>query len=301
MYSYRLQVFHAVARYHSYSRAAREALHISQPAVSKHVQALEAELGVPLVQRVGKRVDLTDAGRLVQQYAEQVLTLGEETRRAVLDLQGVQRGTLRLGASSTPGFYLLPPVLAVFTQAYPGVTLAVEIANSSQVVAGVLQRAWDLGVVSGTPTEARLHVQPYCRDTLVLIVPPTHRLAAQPTVTLADLVGEPWILRAAGSASGQGVERALQAHHAIQGHILRLQGSAAVKQAVIAGLGIAMVSRSAITREVQHGSLRALPVSDLQVEREITLIWRHGVRLPAAAVAFLDLLRATGRHVPEAS
>jgi len=301
MYSYRLQVFHAVAKYRSYSRAAREALHISQPAVSKHVQALEAEVGVPLVQRVGKRVDLTEAGRLVQQYAEQVLAFADETRRAVLDLQGVQRGTLRLGASSTPGFYLLPPVLAAFTQAYPGITLAVEIAQSGQVVAGVLQRAWDLGVVSGTPDEAPLHVQPYGRDTLVLIVPPTHRLAAQPTVTLADLVGETWILRTAGSPSGQAVERALQAHHALHGHSLRLQGSAAVKQAVMAGLGIAMVSRLAITREVQHGFLRALPIADLQVERELSLVWRHGVRLPAAAVAFLDLLHASGRHVPEAS
>jgi DNA-binding transcriptional LysR family regulator len=117
MHSYRLQVFHAVARYRSYSRAARKALHISQPAVSKHVQALEAELGVPLLQRVGKRMDLTDAGRLVQQYADQVLALAEETQRALLDLQGLQRGTLRLAASSTPGFYLLPPVLAAFTQA----------------------------------------------------------------------------------------------------------------------------------------------------------------------------------------
>ena len=117
-----------------------------------------------------------------------------------------------------------------------------------------------------------------------------HRLAALPAVTIADLDGETWILRAAGSASGQVVERALQARHALQGHILRLQGSAAVKQAVMAGLGIAMVSRSAITREVQHGFLRALPVLDLQVEREITLIWRQGVRLPATAVAFLDLL-----------
>ena len=301
MYSYRLQVFHAVARYHSYSRAAREALHISQPAVSKHVQALEAEVGVPLVQRVGKRVDLTEAGRLVQQYAEQVLAFADETRRAILDLQGVQRGTLRLGASSTPGLYLLPPVLAAFTQAYPGVTLAVEIAQSGQVVAGVLQRVWDLGVVSGTPDEASLHVQPYCRDMLVLIVPPTHRLAVQPTVTLADLVGETWILRAAGSPSGQEVERVLQAHHALHGHSLRLQGSAAVKQAVMAGLGIAMVSRAAITREVQHGFLRALPVADLQVERELTLVWRHGVRLPAATVAFLDLLHTTGQPVPGAS
>lgn len=290
MHSYRLQVFHAVAKYRSYSRAAREALHISQPAVSKHVQALEAELGVQLVQRVGKRVELTDAGRMVQQYAEQVLALTEETRRALLDLQGLQRGTLRLGASSTPGIYLLPPVLARYTQAYPGITLAVEIANSARVIAGVLNREWDLGVVGTTPHEAQIQVRPYCRDTLMLIVPPQHRLAARSAVTLADLVGETWLLREAGSASGQVVERALRARHALQGHTLILQGSEGVKQAVIAGLGIAMASRYAITFEVQYGILRALPVSDLQVERDLTLVWRKDVRLPGAAVAFLNML-----------
>lgn len=292
MYSYRLQVFHAVATYRSYSQAAREALHISQPAVSQHVHALEEELGVKLVQRVGKRIDLTDAGRLVQHYADQVLALVEETRRALRDLQGLQGGTLRLGASSTPGIYLLPPVLAVFTQRYPGITLAVEIANSDRVIAGVLNRAWDLGVVGLPPFQAELQVQPYWRDTLVLIVPPSHRLAAQPAVTVADLVGETWILREAGSASGQVVARALRAHDAVPGHTLVLPGSEGAKQAVMAGLGIAMVSRYAITCEVQHGALRALPVSDMRVERDLTLIWRKDVRLPAAAVAFLHLLPA---------
>jgi DNA-binding transcriptional LysR family regulator len=188
-------------------------------------------------------------------------------------------------------------VLAAFTQAYPGITLAVEIANSGRVVAGVLNQAWDLGVVSGTPDQAQLQVQPYCRDTLIPIVPPSHRLAAQPAATLADLVGETRILRAVGSASGQVVERVLQAHHALHGHTLRLQGCEEVRQAVIAGLGIGMVSRYAITREVQHGVLRVLPISDFQVERELTLIWRKGVRLPATAVAILDMLGPTGLHV----
>jgi DNA-binding transcriptional LysR family regulator len=123
MYSYRLQVFHAVATTGSFSRAAREILHISQPAVSKHVHALEEELGVSLLQRMGKRVILTEAGQIVQHYAEQVRGFAHETQRALRELQGLQRGTLRLGASSTPGIYLLPPVLAVFVQRYPGITL----------------------------------------------------------------------------------------------------------------------------------------------------------------------------------
>src|SRR5438093_1927356 len=192
MYSYRLQVFHAVARYRSYSRAAREILHISQPAVSKHVQALETELGVMLVQRVGKQVILTEAGRIVQQYAEQVLGLAQEAQRALRELQGLQRGTLRLGASSTPGIYLLPPVLAVFVQRYPGITLALEIANSQRVIDGILACQWDLGMIGIPLAPPHLHVQPYWRDTLVLIVPPHQRLATRPDVPLADPVVVSW-------------------------------------------------------------------------------------------------------------
>src|SRR4029453_7146442 len=180
MYSYRLQVFHAVATTGSFSRAAQEILHISQPAVSKHVQALEEELGVLLLQRVGKRVILTEAGRIVQQYAEQVVGLTQDTQWALLELQGLQRGTLRLGASSTPGIYLLPPVLATFVQRYPGMTLALEIANSQRVVDGVLTRQWDLGMIGIPLAHPALHMQPYWRDTLVVIVPPHHRLAPQP-------------------------------------------------------------------------------------------------------------------------
>src|SRR5688572_18186490 len=290
MYSYRLQVFYAVATSGSFSRAAREILHISQPAVSKHVQALETELGVMLVQRVGKHVRLTEAGRIVQQYAEQVLGLAQETQRALRELQGLQRGTLRLGASSTPGIYLLPPVLVAFVQRYPGITLAIEIANSQRVVEGVLARQWDLGMI-GIPLEhPHLHVQPYWRDTLVLIVPPHHRLATQPAVTLADLAGETWIFREAGSASGQVVKDVLNGAHLEQEHTLVLQGSEGVKQAVMAGLGIAMVSRFAVTLEVQQGVLRVVPITDVQAERDLCLIWRHDSRLPAAVRAFLEIL-----------
>jgi DNA-binding transcriptional LysR family regulator len=183
-------------------------------------------------------------------------------------------------------------VLAAFVQRYPGITLAIEIANSQRVVDGVLARQWDLGMI-GIPLEhPHLHVQPYWRDTLVLIVPPHHRLATQPAVTLADLAGETWIFREAGSASGQVVKDVLNGAHLGQEHTLVLQGSEGVKQAVMAGLGIAMVSRFAITLEVQQGVLRALPITDVQAERDLCLIWRHDSRLPAAVRAFLEVLHA---------
>jgi len=154
----------------------------------------------------------------------------------------------------------------------------------------VLAQQWDVGMIGIPLTHPHLHVQPCWRDTLVLIVPPPHRLATRSAVTLADLSGETWIFREAGSASGQVVKSVLNGAHLVQDHTLVLQGSEGVKQAIMAGLGIAMVSRFAITLEVQQGVLRVVPITDIQVERDLCLIWRQDSRLPAAAHAFLEVL-----------
>ena len=133
----------------------------------------------------------------------------------------------------------------------------------------------------------------------MLIVPPHHRLATRSTVTLADLVGETWIFREAGSASGQVVKDVLNAVHLVQDHTLVLQGSEGVKQAVMAGLGIAMVSRLAVTLEVQQGVLRVVSIIDMHAERDLCLIWRHDSRLPAAVRAFLEVLHEQAPRAQE--
>ena len=290
MYTYHLQVFHAVATYRSYSRAAREALHISQPAVSKHVQALEASLGVKLFHRVGREIALTEAGDIVLRYAQQMQALTDETHQALRDLQGLQRGSLHIGASATAGTYLLPSILAAFSQRYPGIELAMDVTNTEQVVSGLLARQWTLGFAGNVPEHPVFHVQPYCRDPLVLMVPPGHRLARQKTVSLSDLTGETWVLREPGSASRQVVEQALTTHGmAWQGH-LHMPNNEAMKQAIMAGLGIGMVSRLAVMLEVQHGLLCEISVVDLQIGRQISVIYRTDVALSAAARAFLDVL-----------
>jgi len=292
MYSYHLRVFHAVAKYQGYARAAREELFISQPAVSKHVQALEEEVGAKLFYRVGKRIELTEAGALVLQCAEQMRLLTEETRRAVRELQDLQRGTLRVGTSITAGTYLLPASLAAFAQRYPGIALSVDFANSQGVIAGMLGRQWDLGVAGNIADHAQLEVQPYYTDPLVLIVPPSHRLATLATVTLADLAQEAWILREPGSASRHVVEQALSARQVPWQLRLALPSNEAIKQAVMAGAGIGMVSRLAVTPEVQEGRLRIVSVCDLQVERQFGIIRHKEARLPASAQVFLGLLDA---------
>lgn len=294
MYSYHLRVFQAVAKYRGYARAAREELFISQPAVSKHVQALEEEVGAKLFCRVGKQIELTEAGALVLQCAEQMHLLTEETRRAVRELQGLQRGTLRVGASITAGTYLLPPSLAAFAQRYPGITLSMDFANSQGVIAGMLDRQWDLGMAGNIADHPQLEVHPYYTDPLVLIVPPQHRLAMLSTVTLADLAHEAWVLREPGSASRHVVEQALRAHQMPWQLRLALPSNEAIKQAVMAGVGIGMVSRLAVTLEVQDGRLRIVPVCDLQVERQMSIVRRKDARLTAPAEAFLSLLYQRG-------
>src|SRR5262249_147355 len=161
MYSYHLRVFHAVAKHGGYARAARQELFISQPAVSKHVQALEEEVEANVFCRDGKRLELTEAGALLLQCAEQMRLLDEETRRAVRELQGLQRGTLRVGTSTTAGTYLLPSSLAVFTQRYPGITLALDFTNSQGVIAGMLERKWDLGVTGNVVEHPQIESYPY--------------------------------------------------------------------------------------------------------------------------------------------
>ena len=294
MYSYHLRVFHAVAKHGGYARAAREELFISQPAVSKHVQALEEEVGAKLFCRVGKRLELTEAGALVLQCAEQMRLLNEETRRAVRELQGLQRGTLRVGTSTTAGTYLLPPTLAAFVQRYPGITLSLDFTNSQGVMAGMLARTWDLGVAGDMVEHPQLEVYPYYTDPLVLIIPPHHRLAARSSVTLADLAHEAWVLREPGSASRHVAERALSAHQVPWQLRLALPSNEAIKQAVMAEVGIGMVSRLAVTSEAQDGRLRIVSVCDFQVERQFSIIRRKDARLPAPAEAFLSLLYQPG-------
>jgi LysR family transcriptional regulator, low CO2-responsive transcriptional regulator len=258
------------------------------------VQALEEEVGAKLFCRVGKRLELTEAGALVLQCAEQMRLLNEETRRAVRELQGLQRGTLRVGTSTTAGTYLLPLSLAAFVQRYPGITLALDFTNSQGVMAGMLERHWDLGVTGNMVEHPQLEAYPYYTDSLVLIVPPCHRLAAQSTVTLADLAHEDWVLREPGSASRHVAERALNVHQVSWQLRLALPSNEAIKQAVMAGVGIGLVSRLAVTSEAQDGRLRMVSVCDFRVERQFSIIRRKGARLPAPAEAFLGLLNRPG-------
>ena len=287
---HRMQVFQAVARCLSFTQAA-EILYSSQPNVSKQVAQLEVELGATLFHRLGHTVELTDAGRLVDNYAGQIFDLLEEMQRGLAELGGLARGYLRLGASSTPGIYLLPPYLAGFRTRYPGLDVTLHLGNSQEVVAQVLANALDLGFVEGFTAVAGLQVQPFTTDELVFIAPAGHKLAMQRELTPQNLEEETLVWREAGSGTREAMATKLAELGIRPARVLELRGCEGVKRVVAAGLGISFVSRSAVELELAQGLLVVLDSSALRARRELSIVSHKGARPSAAALAFLAHLR----------
>lgn len=286
---HRLRVFHAVARRESYSRAAED-LRISQPAVSKHVLDLEEELGMKLFHRLGRRIVLTEAGRLMADYAQRIFLLADEARRALEELNGLERGALRLGASSTPGSYLLPKALAAFQAKYPRLEVSLNIMASHDVVDRIIRQDMDLGFVGAT-FAAELHVQPYVKDELILILRPGHPLASIRTISREALEKETFVLRDVASGTRRVAEDELKARGITIRRMLELRSVEAVKQAVAEGLGVSFISRFAVALEVRHKVLAVAADPRLRFRRPLFMISRKDARLSPAALAFAASLR----------
>jgi DNA-binding transcriptional LysR family regulator len=293
------EVFLAVARAKSF-RAAAEALHLSQPALSQHVGELERELGARLFDRLGRRVALTEAGRILEEHALRLFATLTSARETIAELYGLTRGTLLVGASTTPGIYVLPSVIASFQARHPGITLNLQIANSSVIEERIRGNELDLGVVGGhalRPGEECLALG--LLDELVLIVPPAHPWARRREVVPASLRDQRMLVREEGSATRQVAERALQHAGVTWRASMEVGHTEAIKQAVMAGLGVALVSVHAIRGETAGGRLHALRLKGLRIRRHFHVIHNEARALSASARALLELLQAGGPDTGE--
>ena len=285
-----LEVFLAIARTHSYRRAA-EALHASQPALSQHIRELEGELGVRLFDRLTRGVILTEAGSLLEERAKRVFATLTDVRDVLGDLQGLQRGSLLVGASTTPGIYVLPAVIAAFRRRYPGIDLRLRIANSRVIEDAIRAHEVDLGVVGGhglAPGEECLAAG--LADELVLIVSPRHRWAGRREVVPAHLADEPLLVREEGSATRRVTERALDQAGIRWRVAMELGHTEAIKQAVMAGLGVAFVSVHAVRGEVADRRLVAVRLRRLRIRRHFHVIHSEARTLSAGARALVAML-----------
>jgi DNA-binding transcriptional LysR family regulator len=294
----RLEVFVKVAELRSFSRAA-EALFLTQPTVSEHVRALEEDLGVQLLDRLGRGAVPTRAGELLLEYAHRVLVLMREARQAIDQFQGRLIGELEVGGSTIPGEYILPALIGQFKAKYPEVSIRLRVGASQQVSEWVQEGRVEIGMVGARPDSRVLVARELLADRLVIIVPPDHPWSSRQSVTLADVRTEPLVLRERGSGTRQALERAL-AEAGTDLSALRVAGemgsAQAVKQAVRAGLGVSLVSRLAVEDECRARLLVCLAVRDLGVSRSFHLVTHRDRSRSPLAQAFLEFVESQARE-----
>ena len=297
-----LEVFLAVAREKSFSLAATR-IHSSQPTLSEHISELESELGKQLFFRRGRRrvVAVTEAGRVFEQFAERAVSAVEGARQALAELDGLAHGSLLIGASTTPGLYVLPRIIAAFRRKYPGVDVKLQIANSQAIEARVRGCELDLGIVGGhalRPGEECLTTG--MSDELVLIVSSQHAWARRREVSPDLLADHPLLVREEGSATRGVTERALQQAHVKFRVAMELDHTEAIKQGVMAGLGVAFVSVCAVQGEIAAARLHAVRLRGLRLRRHFHVIHHEARRVTASARAFMELLVQTAQGTTSA-
>lgn len=290
---YHLRVFLKVAEYEHITRAAEE-LVLSQPAVTKIIQGLEHEVGMELVERQGRRIVLTYAGRVLYSHARRLFALEREMEDALANLRDADAGEITLAANMTTGVYLLPPIVARFRRRYPHVQLHVTILNSHEIVEAILNWALDFGLVEGDPAllPSELRVEVFTYDELILVANSNHHWQGVETLAPEVLRSRELLLREQGSGIREVIEHALLQHRVKVEPLLVLPDNEAIKQMVIHGVGAAILPARAVQRELAVGDLVRLPITGVELRAQISLVRRIDKQLSRAAQAFCDLLHS---------
>jgi DNA-binding transcriptional LysR family regulator len=293
--NFRLHVFRAVAQQMSFRKAA-EILHLSQPAVSQQIRALEQQTATRLFDRAGaeghgSQISLTQAGRILLTYADQAAATLEQASRALAALDQSVTGALRLGASTTVAQYVLPRILGAFLRQYPHVHLSLISGNTESIAVAVAEQHLDLGIIEGPAMRRGLRTERLVSDEIVLIAGPQHPWNSRKSngILPANLIAVPLLLRERGSGSRRVVERALKAAGLPLRslHVLmELDSTEAIISGVEAGLGVGFVSRSAVGKVLRLGTIRIVPVQGLKVLRDFSFIHLAGAEHSDAAAAF---------------
>lgn len=286
-----LRILKAIAAEGSFKRAA-DSLYVSQPAVSLQVQNLERQLDVPLFDRGGRRAQLTEAGHLLLSYGERIISLCEETCRAIEDLQNLQGGTLIVGASQTTGTYLLPRMIGLFRQKYPDVSVQLHVHSTRRTAWSVANGQVDLAIIGGEiPSELveALEIKPYLEDELALILPVVHPFAKVDIIQKDDLYKLQFIALDSQSTIRKVIDQVLTRWGIDTRRLkveMELNSIEAIKNAVQSGLGAAFVSISAIEKELQMGFLHRARIEDVVVKRMLSVIANPNRYRSKAAEAF---------------
>jgi DNA-binding transcriptional LysR family regulator len=286
-----LEVFLGVAQEKSFSRAAK-ALNRTQPAVSQAIRRLEVELGEPLFDRSSKDGTLTSAGRVLLDFAQQMMNLRHHAHTAIRELRDLHRGKLSLSANEYTVMGLLP-LIPIFRTRHPHIKIEVKRSLASRIPSEILGRDIEIGVVTFKPTDAAISSIPVSMDELALIVAPDHPLASRATVSVRDLGAETFVAHNVASPYRERVVKTFEKYRTPLNISLEMPTLEAIKRMVESGLGVALVPRLTAQNEIARGSLFGITVKEMRLERRLYLIYRKGATLSHAAKAFLRVARET--------
>lgn len=294
MEDHKLKVFCTVAETKSFSKAS-EIIHLTQPAVSLLIQAIEEIYETKLFDRASNTVTLTPAGELLYKYAKEILNLYAAAEKNIGEITGFVKGSISLGASSTIGNYLLPGVIADFRKTHPKIKVHLLVGNTKRIVELLNAGNIDIGLVEGDVARQKMVVEKLIADELVLIVSPLHPWAKKKTISVVEITKEPFIFREEGSGTRQVIEKYLGKHKITPQDMMTslvLGSTEAIKESVENTMGIAIVSRWAIRKEMRYGTLKPLSFKEEKMLREFSLIFQKNAISSHAVDEFLSYLKS---------
>ena len=274
MEDHKLKVFCTVADTKSFSKTS-EIIHLTQPAVSLQIQALEEKYETKLFDRSSSTVTLTPAGEILYKHAKEILTLYTSAEKAIGKQIGLVKGSLSIGAGSNIGNFILPTLITEFKRIHPKIKIYLLVNNSKRVIELLNAGNIDIALVEGDVSRQKMIVKKLLADELLLIVSPQHPWAKKKEVSISELAREPFIVREPGSGTRQMIEKFL-ARHGITLHDLKISAilgsTEAIKDAVENGLGISIISRWAVRKENRYGSLHLLSIKEEKMARDFSLV-----------------------------
>jgi LysR family transcriptional regulator, low CO2-responsive transcriptional regulator len=292
---HQLKVFEVTARRGSFTRAAEE-LFLTQPTVSIQMKQLTKAVGLPLFEQVGKRLYLTEAGKELLNTCQDIFERLDQFEMTVSDLQGLQRGQLRLSVITTAK-YVIPRLLGPFCQQYPGIDVALIVTNHEHILERLRDNLDDLYIPSQMPDNMDVHCHPFLENPLVVLASRKHPLAGEAHIAIERLNNEPFIMREPGSGTRQAVEQLFEAHNISIKVRLELGSNEAIKQAVAGGLGISVLSRHCMALEGERGQIALLDVEHFPIQRHWNIVHPKGKNLSVVARTFFKYLQTDGKRV----
>ena len=294
MEDHKLKVFCTVAETKSFSKTS-EIIHLTQPAVSLQIQALEEMYETKLFDRSSSKVTLTPAGEVLYKYAKDILALYVSAEKVIGEMTGLVKGSITIGAGSTIGNYLLPSVISDFRRAHPKIKVHLFVANMQRVIELLNAGNISLGLVEGDVKRQKMVVEKLISDELLVIVPTHHPWAKRKDVSVAELIDEPFILREAGSGTRQTIEKFF-ARHGITPQNMKvsmvLGSTQAIKEAVENGLGVSIISRWSARKELRFGTLHTLNFKEEKMVRNFSLLTHRNSVSSHAIEEFLSYLKS---------